>query len=222
MYFIRSKVIVNTKSALVIDDHPLVARGVAAFLESHCGFETVKVATSIELVWHYIDLAHPPSMIVLDFWLPEGASLKLLEKLKLQLPTTVILVLSGDDDPCLRDKVMLAGANGFLNKNESAELFMMAVNSLLSGESWFPDKYESKEFFNHNRELIVTAAELGLTARQGQILAMIMKGFPNKRIALNLSLSEQTVKEHVTGILSRLGVNNRVEAITKLRGRRLE
>lgn len=51
---------------------------------------------------------------------------------------------------------------------------------------------------------------------------MMLKGLPDKRIALNLSLSEQTVKEHVTGILERLGVRNRIEMITKLRGKRLE
>lgn len=64
--------------------------------------------------------------------------------------------------------------------------------------------------------------ELGLTERQGQVLAMMLRGQPNKRIALALDISEQTVKEHVTNILARLGVANRMEAITLLRGRRID
>jgi len=95
--------------------------------------------------------------------------------------------------------VRLAGADGFLHKQESPEVFGRAVAALLQGGS----QLAGREF--PNKDLPVTAAELGLTVRQGQVLAMMLKGLPNKRIALNLSLSEQTVKEHVTGILKRLG-----------------
>ena len=56
---------------------------------------------------------------------------------------------------------------------------------------------------------------------QGEILALVLRGLPNKRIALMLGLSESTVKEHLTGILERLGVKTRMEALTQLRGRRL-
>lgn len=67
----------------------------------------------------------------------------------------------------------------------------------------------------------VVPAYLGLTPRQGDVLALVLQGLPNKRIALLLDLSESTVKEHVSGILQRLGVSSRVQAITLLRGRRL-
>lgn len=68
----------------------------------------------------------------------------------------------------------------------------------------------------------VRAAELGLTPRQGEVLAMLLLGLPNKRIARALNVTEATVKEHVTGILGRLGVANRVEAILRLHGRAIE
>lgn len=66
-----------------------------------------------------------------------------------------------------------------------------------------------------------SAQELGLTPRQGEVLTLVLRGFPNKRIARALQLSEFTVKEHVTGMLARLGVRTRVEAITLLRAREL-
>ena len=67
----------------------------------------------------------------------------------------------------------------------------------------------------------MTPAELGLSTRQGQVLALVLQGLPNKRIALQYDLSESTVKEHMSAILLRLGARPRVEAITRLRGRRL-
>ncbi|MGB2832401.1 MAG: response regulator transcription factor [Methylotenera sp.] len=210
------------KNALVIDDHPLVARGIAAFLESHCGFEDVLTITNIDELWSNIELTNPPTMVVLDFWLPDGASLTLLNQLKTQYPTTLILVVSADDDVAVQSKVEVAGAHGFINKQEATDVFVQAVASLLSGNTWFANANQQNKHANQYKELAITPFELGLTARQGEILAMIIKGLPNKRIAQTLSLSEQTVKEHVTGILSRLGVSNRIEAITKLRGKRLE
>jgi DNA-binding NarL/FixJ family response regulator len=216
------KVVFNQKKALVIDDHPLVARGIAEFLKSHCGFDDVLAINNSDELWSTIHLESPPAMILLDFWLPDGTTLKLLNELKIKCPTTPILVVSADDDIAVQRKVQVAGAHGFINKQESTVIFVQAVSNLLSGQTWFANTTQPKAPNNHSRELAVTAEELGLTARQGEILTLILNGLPNKRIAQKLSLSEQTVKEHVSGILSRLGVSNRIEAITKLRGNRLE
>lgn len=208
--------------AVVIDDHPLVARGIAAFLQSHFGFDDVKALNNADTIWDVIDTANPPAFIALDFWLPNGESLILLGELKKKCPSTPILVISADDDVAVQRKVQLAGAHGFIHKQENMDIFVQAVKSLINGETWFKSKTQQQTLNNQPKELSITAHELGLTARQGEILKMIIQGFPNKVIAKNLSLSEQTVKEHVSGILDRLDVNNRVEVITKLRGKRLE
>ncbi|MDP1659006.1 MAG: response regulator transcription factor [Methylotenera sp.] len=208
------------KKAFVIDDHPLVARGIAAFLKSHCGFDDVLAINNPDELWNTINLESPPAIILLDFWLPDGTSLKLLNELKIKCPATPILLVSADDDIAVQRKVQSAGAQGFILKHETTEVFMQAVASLLGGKTWYIN--QSSTHSHQPRELAISPFELGLTVRQGEILAMVMKGMPNKRIAQSLSLSEQTIKEHVSGILSRLGVNNRIEAITLLRGRRLE
>lgn len=70
--------------------------------------------------------------------------------------------------------------------------------------------------------LPMRAAELRLTQRQGEVLAMLLRGLPNKRIARELNVTEATVKEHVSGILMRLGVTNRIEAILQLHGGAVE
>ena len=71
------------------------------------------------------------------------------------------------------------------------------------------------------RDVLVTPADLGLTERQGDILALLLDGLPNKRIAQARSLSESTVKEHVSAVLARMGAHSRVELMTRLRGQRL-
>ncbi|MBD9358370.1 LuxR C-terminal-related transcriptional regulator [Methylomonas albis] len=213
----------NSASALVIDDHPLLASGIADFLLSHCGFGQVRPVSGIAEFWDILDAAQPPSLVVVDFWLPEGASLPLLVEMKRQYPATRLLAISADDNSAVSDKAREAGADGFLHKQEAPEIFGRAVAALLRGDTWFHTGPFAVTGVNQPlKELPVTAAELGLTARQGQVLAMMLKGLPNKRIALNLSLSEQTVKEHVSGILERLGARNRIEVITMLRGRRIE
>lgn len=211
----------DTMTAVVIDDHPLVARGIADFLLSHCGFASVNSVSNTIDFWDFIDPAMPPTLVVMDFWLPDGASLPLLQKLHNLLPDTPVLVISADDDTAVKNKVRNAHAQGFLHKQESPEVFARAVSAVLQGKTWFGSNLQTC-YPESAKDLPVTAAELGLTARQGQILAMILKGQPNKRIALNLSLSEQTIKEHVSGILDRLGAHNRIELITRLRGKRLE
>jgi len=208
------------QTALLIDDHPLVARGIADFLYSHCEFSQVDAVTDIQALWNHLVPTALPSIIVLDFWLPDGAALPLLNDLKAKYPQIPLLVISADDDPTVENKVKSMGVKGFLNKQAAPEIFIQAINAILNGENWF-----NHAKLNHTYQpnvLPVTAKELGLTTRQGQILYMMMNGLPNKRIAKTLNLTEQTVKEHVTGILNRLGVNNRIEAMTKLRGRRLE
>lgn len=210
-----------THSVLVIDDHPLVARGIADYLQSHCGFTAAVAVSHSDDLWPQLQ-AEMPALFVVDFWLKCGASLALLNRLREQCPNTPILVISADDDPAVVRKVRSSGAQGFLLKQEQPEVFARAVAALVSGDSYFGDITAVNTNDQPIKQLPISTVELGLTQRQGQVLAMMLKGLPNKRIANQLGLSEQTVKEHVSGILQRLGAQNRIEVITKLRGRQIE
>jgi DNA-binding NarL/FixJ family response regulator len=107
-------------------------------------------------------------------------------------------------------------------KKAPPETFGAALLTVMSGGSWFAPEEAHPSPWAPSREWPVSPDELGLTARQGEILQLVLRGLPNKRIASALGIAESTVKEHVTGILDRLGVRTRVEAITLLRGRRME
>ena len=210
------------REALVVDDHPLVARGIAEYLATHCGFGRVLLAADAAAALRCLSNEGEPALVVVDFWLPEGAALPLLQQLQQRCPATRLLVLSGDEDVGVQIKVRNAGAHGFLCKHEPPEVFAQAVAAVLACGTWFASTQLQALPAAPRRELPVQAHELGLTERQGQVLSMMLRGLPNKSIARSLALSEQTVKEHVTGILARLGVANRMEAIQRLQGRRIE
>lgn len=206
--------------ALVLDDHPLVARGVAEFLRSRLPRMEVAVAGRTEDVMPLVAERGAPTIALIDFWLAEGAALDLIAQLRQHCPGSALAVISGDDDPNVMERVRLAGAHGFIHKQAPPETFAQAVEALLCGLAWFEPASHSGQP-PRSRDLPVTPTELGLSMRQGEILALVLQGLPNKRIALQYDLSESTVKEHMSAILLRLGARTRVEAITRLRGRRL-
>lgn len=207
--------------AIVLDDHPLVGRGMAQYLQSIRPDMTVHVATTWAQARQRMQTGGRPQMVVADVWLAEGSILQTLTHWCGECPGTPWLAISGDDDPSILQRVRDAGAHGFVHKQAPPEVFGQAFAAVLAGGEWYQPHSAVEAAGQRSREWAVTPAELGLTPRQGEILALVLRGLPNKRIALMLGLSESTVKEHLTGILERLGVKTRVEALTQLRGRRL-
>lgn len=208
--------------AIVLDDHPLVGRGMAQYLSTVLPGLEVAVATQ----WRDVPLLCAqrgcPRLLVADVWLAEGPCLDALVAWKRSCVDTPWLAVSGDDDLSVIERVRAAGALGFVHKKASPETFGAALRTVLDGRPWFKPTPGGDTTGRSPRHWTVAPSELGLTPRQGEILALVLRGLPNKRIAMQLDIAESTVKEHVTGILERLGVRSRVEAITALRGRRLE
>lgn len=200
--------------ALVVDDHPLVASGIANFLITHCQFKKASVVTNEDDCYRQIRDNGPPRLLVIDFWLSFGTALKLLKEVKQLYPQVRLLVVSGDDNNDLWRKVHAAGGHGFVLKSEPPEMFSQAVFALTNNLNWFPDGSEISVQSNNEK-----LSKFNLTPRQIDVLNMIMRGLPNKRIAAQLSISEPTVKEHISNILKKIGVNSRVEAITLLHGK---
>ena len=208
---------------LVVDDHPLVAHGVTEFLRAHPMLSDAVLAIDVESALAVIERRGTPVIVLLDFWLGGDTARGLVRTLQLHHPHTRILAMSGDMRPGVVEAMQVAGAHGFVGKHESPDRFAGAITALLTGHAWFQlDEDEAHRAVSAFDELPVTPAELGLTERQGEILALLLSGHPNKRIAQQTGLSEATVKEQVSAVLHRLGMRTRFEAVAKLRGRRLE
>lgn len=210
---------------LVVDDHPLVAHGMAAFLRLHKKLDDAVSAGSPPEALRTIAQRGAPAIALVDFWLADGATDLFVRDVLALAPSTRVLMVSGDSHPAIVLKVRASGAHGFVHKQEAPEALAAAVSAVLDGGTWFdaaPDSPPAVADTPLAREVPLAPSDLGLTPRQGEILALLLQGLPNKPIAAALNVSEHTVKEHVTAILHKLQARNRVEAIAKLRGVRLE
>lgn len=186
---------------LVLDDHPLVAQGMAHYLQSVFPALDAVPVHDWAAAQHECLLRGCPALVVADLWLSSGSSLLSMVRWRPSCPRTHWLVVSGDDDPCLPVQARTAGARGFVHKQAPPDTLRQATEALLAGGTWFT---------GHTAQ----AAVPGLTTRQSEVLALLLRGLPNKRIASQLGLAESTVKEHVSGIMERLGVRSRIELIT--------
>lgn len=210
----------HPRYALICDDHPMVARGLKELLWGHPLLDHCVTTQSPQECLACLKEEGLPSIALIDFWLKEEISQSLLQALRSQSASLPILVVSADDDPMVQLKSKQWGANGFISKQASPGVVREAVSCLIQGLGWFMPT-PSQEASTVNR-LPVSAKDLGLTTRQGQVLAMVLDGLPNKDIAHKLFLSEATVKEHITGIFQRLGAKSRVELIAKFKHRRID
>lgn len=210
----------NPPYVLVVDDHPLVARGLAHFLRSASPGASVVSVTRWSEALAMVREHGCPSVMVADVWLGDDSSLAALGAWREACPKTPWLATSGDDNPRLQEQVRGAGAQGFVHKQESPEIFAQAFQTVMRGEPWFVQGASASAAAAPARSEATPAALAELTPRQNDILALILRGLPNKRIGSELGISESTVKEHVSGILDKLGLRTRVEVITLLHQRR--
>ena len=203
--------------AIVLDDHPLIGQGIAQYLQDTRPDLPVRVTTAWAQAQQWIKASGCPDVLVADVSLADPDSLAAFAEWRSQCRGTPWLAICDDAEPLIMQQARSAGAQGLVYKRASPEVFSKAFTAVLAGRQWFEPWTAADQ--QRPRERTVAPADLGLTLRQGDVLALVLRGLSNKRIASTLRLAESTVKEHVTGILQRLGVSSRVHAITLLRGR---
>lgn len=199
---------------LIVDDHPLFSDALAATLQSGNRCE-VATAKSLEETFAVLDNGPEPDLIMLDLKLPDVSGISGFEELK-QRTKSRILVISSLASGELVKTLLERGAMGFVPKESSPSDFRHAIQEIVSGRRYIPNKYravtsgdvaiEDNCVFKSNSQLAA------LTPQQTRILKLICAGKPNKLIAYELDLAETTVKAHITALLRRLGVTNRTQA----------
>jgi DNA-binding NarL/FixJ family response regulator len=197
---------------LVVDDHVLIRealRGLFRDLKPDATvLEAADAGRTMELLAEQPDIA----LILLDLGLPDRDGFVLLAELRGRYPGISVVVLSGFPDRANVVRVLDQGALGFIPKSAGREVMTSALNLVFSGGVYIPP-----EILASGTPNAVTPqpspADLGLTGRQADVLALMMQGKSNKAICRLLDLAEPTVKNHVTAILKTLGVSNRTEAV---------
>jgi DNA-binding NarL/FixJ family response regulator len=206
---------------LVVDDHVLIREALGGVLRELKGevavvLEAADSSEALRLIEKTPDL----DLVLLDLGLPDRDGFEFLAELAERHPTVSVVVHSAHQD---RDTVMKAldlGALGFVPKSARREVLLGALNLIFSGGVYIPP-----EILDRSRlaspappgttapKAAVSAADLGLTERQMQVLALMMQGKSNKAICRVLDLAEPTVKIHVSAVLKALNAANRTEAV---------
>lgn len=203
---------------LIVDDHPLVCSALEATLKAafpNGSFIMVHSATgAMDIVRTHDDI----DLVMLDLKLPDVDGFNGLRDLRATAPKLPVLVLSGLEDARLEQLVRGYGALGFLNKKASAQQIVAAVRAVFSGETWF-SKTGFETGATSDDEVQQTAKVIQtLTPQQSTVLRMLGEGLLNKQIAYELSISESTVKAHVSAILKKLDVSSRMQAVLMAQG----
>jgi DNA-binding NarL/FixJ family response regulator len=156
-------------------------------------------------------------LILLDLNLPDRDGLDVLVELRRRYPLVSVVVLSGSEERERITKALDLGAVGFIPKSAQREVMMSAFNLIFAGGIYVPPEILARPPPRPAASAAsgkpATAADLGLTDRQMDVLSLMMQGKSNKAICRMLDLAEPTVKNHVTAILRALKASNRTEAV---------
>ena len=199
---------------LVAAAYPLIREGLKALVRDATDISLVgEAGTGHETLERAFEL--DPHVILLDADLLAREGIDLLRDLRQSLPDSAILIVTAQDNPPLAQNALAQGARGYLPRTLSANEMALAIRSAARGLVVVHHSLTS-ELFDPQRMLAPRANDLlePLTARELEVLAWLTRGLANKQIALELSITEHTVKFHIRSILAKLGVSNRTEAVS--------
>lgn len=202
----------------LVDDHEVVRRGIADLLTAD-DLEVVGEAGSVSEALARVPAA-APDVAVLDVRLPDGNGVELCRELRSQLPDLRCLMLTSfDDDEALFGAIM-AGASGFVLKQVRGVDLVAAVHSVAAGNSLLDARSTAAVMRRIQAEQEEAAPLKALTEQERAVLELIAEGLTNRQIGSRLFLAEKTVKNYVSHILAKLGLEHRTQAAilaTKLR-----
>ncbi|MGY6021310.1 response regulator [Streptomyces spinosirectus] len=198
----------------LLDDHEVVRRGVRDLLDDEPDIEVIGEAGTVGQALVRVP-ALRPQVAVLDVRLPDGDGVTVCRELRSQMPELACLMLTSfDDEEALLDSIM-AGASGYVLKQIQGSDLVSAVRTVAAGQSLLDPRATAKLMarLRGGRQQDEQLDELqGLTGREREILDLIGEGLTNRQIGLRLYLAEKTVKNHISRMLAKLGVERRIQA----------
>jgi DNA-binding NarL/FixJ family response regulator len=195
-------------SVAIVDDHAMVADGLARIVSSESDFELAGLASNVAEALSLIE-RQTPDVVLMDFHLPDGNGAEATEKVLQRWPDTKILMLSGSGANDLLARAIEAGCAGFLDKSRPASDVVAAVRAVSRGESVM----RSDELAGLLGKLRSKSNGEGLSTRELGVLRLLATGRSSDAIASELFLSIHTVRNHVRNILMNLGAHSKLEAV---------
>jgi DNA-binding NarL/FixJ family response regulator len=198
---------------ILADDHAVVRSGIRQFLESTNEITVVAEADDGERA-KFLVQEHTPDVVVLDIQMPKATGIEVTRWIrKYKIEVGVLILTAYDDDPYI-NAVLQAGANGFVLKTASPEEIVKAVKDVDEGKSVLDPSIAHKVLQRLTKGKDDYLYE-SLTDREHEVLGLVAKGFTNKAIGVQLSISDRTVQGHIAHIFTKLQASSRTEAVMK-------
>ena len=194
---------------LVIDDHALFREGLCHVLRGLEDNIHIVEAADFELAMQRVAENPELDLVLLDLHMPGKDGFSALETFARQFPAMPVVIISASNQRSDIQRALDAGAMGYIPKESTSSVMLNALKLILSGGIYVPPNILHAEQATANSSRDNAA---GLTPRQLEVLALLVKGCSNKEIAAQMQLAEATVKMHVSAIFKTLGVSNRTQA----------
>ena len=201
----------NSIRIMIADDHGQIHRGLSILEDTYNDLVIIAHASNGEEAVQLCE-EHRPDVIVMDVIMPVMGGIEATRIIHEKYPDIKILALSGFHDDDSVQEMIKAGASGYVLKNSSLAEIATSIRAAYSGTNVFSLEV-THALFHPKTEPAKPREDFGLTAREIEVLALLVKGYNNKQIAYALTVSEPTAKFHVRNIIAKLKVSGRVEAV---------
>ena len=197
---------------IIVDDHPLFRGALNQALTAGLATCEVLEAASLDQLTARLQTDDDIDLILLDLAMPGVQGFSGLLYLRSEYPAIPVIIVSASDDANTIRRAMSFGASGFVPKSQPSDQIRSAVAAVLDGAVWTPPSVDLDG--GNDEDMTELAGRLSsLTPQQVRVLMMLGEGLLNKQIAYRLSVSEATIKAHVSAILQKLGVDSRTQAV---------
>jgi DNA-binding NarL/FixJ family response regulator len=194
---------------ILVDDHPVVRKGLRDILENAGDIEVVGEADSGQQALLLVEQL-TADILLLDMELPDIPGTQVAVQVKQNHPALQILSISAHNDSIYVRQVLELGAAGYLMKEEAPEVILDAVHGIARGQQGWLSRSIAEQVAGWMQS--GSAGPSALTVREQETLALLVQGKTNHAIAVDLKISEKTVEKHIKGIFDKLDVNSRVDA----------
>ena len=195
----------------LVDDHEVVRQGVRALIDASDDLEVVGEADSVETGLARV-IAVQPHVAVLDVRLPDGNGVELCREIRSRLPDVKCLMLTSYSDDEALFEAIVAGASGYVLKQVRGTELLAAIRRVAAGEHLLDPAVTGRVMKRLSNPASQDPRLASLTGREREVLDLIGQGLTNRQIGEQMFLAEKTVKNYVSGLLAKLGMERRTEA----------
>jgi DNA-binding NarL/FixJ family response regulator len=201
------------KKIVIVEDHPIVRRGITQLINYESDLTVIGEAEDVNGA-HDVIGKEQPDLVLIDLSLKGGNGLELIKDLKAVYPKLLIIVVSLHDENVYAERVMRAGAKGYIMKSEATESILVAIRQVLNGSLYLSSKIQTKIL-----NKIISGADNtipvveNLSDREFEVFELIAKGLSTRKIADELNLSVKTIETYKSHIKNKLNITDSTKLI---------